>query len=79
MTKTKDTPAHIPKGAYSLPDGNFAVDQDIATTASGRAMRLTYVVKAEPDMKPLARALLQMAKKQLADEETDAGRDELAA
>ncbi len=41
-------PVVIPKGAYLLPDGNYAIERMVI--AGGRKVTITMARKAEPDL-----------------------------
>ena len=65
MTMPKRKPARRwpPKGAYPLPGGGYAQDQD-HINKDGQQIHLRYHLKAEPDLERLARVLLKLAKEQ---------------
>ena len=74
MTKRRHAPSWPPKGSYPHPGGGYGHDH-IYVTKDGRRISITAKLKAEPDTKDLARAILELAKAmiQLAKEEA-AGR-----
>jgi len=57
-----------PKGAYPLPDGNHSLDSE--TIIDGTRIKITGILKAEPDMEALARAVADTAER-LAGDESD--------
>ena len=60
MTKRKHAPNWPPKGSYPLPDGGYGLDRTYVGK-NGRRIRITSKLKAEPDLKALARALIEHA------------------
>ncbi len=61
MTKRMRAHSWPPKGSYPLPGGGYGLD-GIHVTKDGRRIRTTAHLKAEPDLKALAGALLEHAK-----------------
>lgn len=63
--KRKQRKNDLPKGAYRLPDGNYVTTGPWGQPdKKGRRIRVTAVHRAEPDVRLLARALLEVAKQE---------------
>jgi hypothetical protein len=56
----KDRPPKRPKGSIPLPSGDYAVISH-HTSAKGKKIRITAIHKAEPDLRALAKAFMQLA------------------
>jgi len=50
-----------PKGAYPLPDGNYGLDSE--SIINGTRIKITGVLRAEPDLKALAKAFVELAER----------------
>lgn len=51
---------YAPKGAYPHPSGGFVLDR-VAVTHNGKRLNLRIVHKAGPELKMIARVLVDMA------------------
>ena len=49
-----------PKGAVPLPGGGYALTTS-SRDANGRTIRITGIVREEPDLESLAKAMIQLA------------------
>ena len=61
----------LPKGAYRLPTGGHMMDSAHTSITRGkRSIRVVGVYRDQPDTRRLARALLELGKQIVADQNT---------
>lgn len=60
MTKRRGARGWPPKGAYPLPGGGYGLDRTYVTK-DGRRLHSKAHLKAEPDTKKLALAIIKLA------------------
>jgi hypothetical protein len=57
-------PNNLPKGAYRLPNGNYATESGGPLNKQGRGLRIMTVHRAEPDPAKVAEVLIAWIVKQ---------------
>ncbi len=60
--KTKEERSVLPKRGYPLPDGNYGPDSE--TIVDGTKIKITGILRAEPDLEALARAITTTAERE---------------
>ena len=64
--KRRRDPSALPKGTYRLPHGGYAAAGSVRYDVYGHDIAVTFDYADHPNVKLLARALIQLAKRNLA-------------
>lgn len=67
--KSRAKPGSLPKGSYRLPTGGVATAGPVHSMPNGRRISVIAIRRETPNFEQLARALLEIAKAEIAAEQ----------
>jgi hypothetical protein len=69
----------LPKGAYRLPTGGYMTSSVYRGHKTGKHIVIHGVVRDEPDVRKIARAIIELVGKQMLEQQADQGEEDQQA